>query len=439
MDKTCIQSGAPSSQELISSLLSALNDMFFSILQVDLEKSTVMVLQSHDFPPSLSHLLDWDAYLARYAGVLTKEGYAQVLRHFSCDALREASRKGTTHFSFDFSYIRAHRTNWITISATLKRGRDAALIFVQPANQEHLLKSIIDLYVYSQCDFFLSLDARSDLYEFFNVSPNSAPFPSNREGTYSPDVAAFAAQFIAPEDQDLFLRETQLDRVLEQLDLHGEHSFYAGVADPTHGYRRKMYSYRYYDREARRILLTRTDVTQSYLRSLQRDLELQAAKRRAESDALTGLLNYGGMARRTEEILRKRESGAALLFLDLDDFKTVNDTLGHQAGDRLLRRVAAVLQEEVRKEDLVGRVGGDEFVIFLPRVQDKKEAARCARHICRAVAALSPLEGTVLHVTCSAGVAFAPEDGEDYVSLTDTADRRAYAAKAAGKNRYALE
>ena len=152
----------------------------------------------------------------------------------------------------------------------------------------------------------------------------------------------------------------------------------------------------------------------------------------ARTDALTGLLNHGAMQVRVrEEIARARREGTALSFviIDLDDFKRVNDVRGHQAGDELLRRVASVLQAELRPYDLVARYGGDEFVLLLPG-SDEADARAVADRVRDAVIRA--------HVgACSLGVAewHEPLDADD---LLEHADRALLLAKRTGKGRVAV-
>ena len=111
--------------------------------------------------------------------------------------------------------------------------------------------------------------------------------------------------------------------------------------------------------------------------------------------------------------------------------------MGHQAGDDLLRSVAQVLRNQLWEKDLCGRVGGDEFVVFLPELHSRDQAVYCARRLCECIERLSE-EGKYA-MSCSIGVAFAPEEGTDYNTLAHVADLRAYAAKAQGKNRYVAD
>ena len=140
----------------------------------------------------------------------------------------------------------------------------------------------------------------------------------------------------------------------------------------------------------------------------------------SHTDELTGALNRRGFeARAADELARARRTGAelGLVLLDLDHFKVVNDTQGHQAGDELLRRVGATLAGVLREHDALGRVGGDEFAVLVPSGE--------------ADAALTRLRACLAEVAAaSAGAATFPHDGADYATLYRTADARLYEGKA---------
>jgi diguanylate cyclase (GGDEF)-like protein len=160
----------------------------------------------------------------------------------------------------------------------------------------------------------------------------------------------------------------------------------------------------------------------------------------ARTDALTGLLNHGAMqVRLREEIARAQRDGAALscVILDLDDFKRVNDSRGHQAGDELLRGVADLLRAELRPYDQVARYGGDEFVLLLPG-SDEADACQVAERVRDAVAAeTEPGSRLELAGACSLGVAQWHEP-LDASALLERADRALMLAKRTGKGRVAV-
>ena len=154
-------------------------------------------------------------------------------------------------------------------------------------------------------------------------------------------------------------------------------------------------------------------------------------------DQLTGLANRRLLADRMSMAVahaRRNKTAMALMYLDLDGFKQVNDTLGHSAGDVLLQLVAKRLVETVREEDTVARTGGDEFILVLWHIGEHNYADRVARKVIDALSKPFDVEGHSVSVTASAGVAIYPVHGEDVASLTKRADGALYEAKGAGKN-----
>jgi diguanylate cyclase (GGDEF)-like protein len=123
------------------------------------------------------------------------------------------------------------------------------------------------------------------------------------------------------------------------------------------------------------------------------------------------------------------------MFLDLDGFKKVNDTLGHDAGDLLLKQVAARLQAQVRNTDTVARLGGDEFTIILS-IRDRADAEQVAEKLLSAIRAPYNLNGQEANVGTSIGIALFPQDGGQAAELVRKADAAMYEAKQAGKNTY---
>jgi diguanylate cyclase (GGDEF)-like protein/PAS domain S-box-containing protein len=159
----------------------------------------------------------------------------------------------------------------------------------------------------------------------------------------------------------------------------------------------------------------------------------------ANHDALTSLPNRHLLLDRLQgAISLSRRTGQiiGLLFLDLDNFKWVNDSLGHASGDQLLIAVAARLTGTVRSSDTVARLGGDEFVVLLAQAASEVEIGHVARKVIDALARPLELNGHDFHVTASLGVCVYPNDGNDPATLLKHADTAMYAAKAAGKNRF---
>jgi diguanylate cyclase (GGDEF)-like protein/PAS domain S-box-containing protein len=159
----------------------------------------------------------------------------------------------------------------------------------------------------------------------------------------------------------------------------------------------------------------------------------------AHHDPLTGLPNRLLLNARAEHALaraRRNEKQMAVLFLDLDRFKYINDTLGHPAGDLLLQQVAERLRKCVRDEDTISRLGGDEFTVVLEDLDDAGAASTVARKILGALSEKAVLFGREVFVTCSIGISLYPRDGEDIVTLFKNADSALYRAKDQGRDTY---
>jgi len=159
----------------------------------------------------------------------------------------------------------------------------------------------------------------------------------------------------------------------------------------------------------------------------------------AHHDVLTGLPNRALLSDRIEQSLaraRRENTAMAVMFLDLDGFKAINDTAGHQVGDRLLAEIANRLQTSVREHDTVARLGGDEFAIILEGTKSMSSVGGIARKLLYSLAMPVHVEGADLYVTTSIGVSRFPRDGEDVHTLLRKADSAMYRAKEAGKNTF---
>jgi diguanylate cyclase (GGDEF)-like protein/PAS domain S-box-containing protein len=161
----------------------------------------------------------------------------------------------------------------------------------------------------------------------------------------------------------------------------------------------------------------------------------------AHHDALTDLPNRLYFVSSLERALLhadRNQCGVALLFIDLDHFKAINDTLGHAAGDQLLIDVAQRLRKSVRAEDLVARLGGDEFVVLLERLRDRSEAAGVARKMLAEVFAPLQISGRTITPQASVGIAIYPGDGGSAAALLQAADDAMYEAKRRGRHTFAF-
>ena len=182
------------------------------------------------------------------------------------------------------------------------------------------------------------------------------------------------------------------------------------------------------------LILVLTDIT-----LLKRREEL--AWHQANHDELTGLPNRRLLvehSRRLLSVAMRQKRMAAVLVLDLDGFKDVNDVFGHAFGDTILRRVALRLSGALREYDVVARTGGDEFVVLLPEIEQPSVATLVADKLIGAASETLEGPGRSMRIHASVGVALFPNDGHDFDTLLSRADAAMYAAKAAGKNQFRI-
>ena len=188
----------------------------------------------------------------------------------------------------------------------------------------------------------------------------------------------------------------------------------------------------FYQNGHRRFIGTMRDITQ------RKETEAKIIHL-AHFDALTDLPNRRLVQDRIQQAIVGAErtgSEFVVLFIDLDNFKSINDTLGHDAGDRLLERVACRITESLRAQDTVGRQGGDEFIVLLASISTAADSARVAQKILDALSVPFEINGHTLHSSASIGIAVYPHDGIDVETLLKNSDTAMYSAKETGRNNY---
>lgn len=164
-------------------------------------------------------------------------------------------------------------------------------------------------------------------------------------------------------------------------------------------------------------------------------LRLENMSRKADLDYLTGVLNREGISRLISSRLEEKDGEAgALCFLDLDNFKQINDRFGHSYGDEALCAISRALKDSIRRSDIVGRFGGDEFLIYMNGITGEDDILARAEAICGKIRTL-PLS---IPLTASIGIARYPECGRGFQELLDKADAALYQSKCAGKDRISL-
>ena len=165
---------------------------------------------------------------------------------------------------------------------------------------------------------------------------------------------------------------------------------------------------------------------------------LSTIQNMATHDSLTGLPNRASLSDTLQHAVTKAQrskEGLAIFFIDIDNFKSINDTLGHPTGDQLLREIGRRVRASIRESDLVARLGGDEFVVMVEAVADRSSLQLLSAKILAAVSEPTQLQGHEVKVTASIGISVFPADGNDVSALLANADMAMYRAKELGRNR----
>lgn len=424
-----------SKEQHLGELLRILRHKFFGIIRVKLQEDKAYILQSVDHSKCVGQEFSWTEYLQNYSRFVGRK----PLEILMPEQLLQKYRLGQTDFSTEIYYVVKRERQWLTIEVYMReeQGEIYATVIIKSSTREHLQRSIIEQLVFDKCDYFVSLDAKTDSFEVFGGDVDGLPVSDKKYENYSSEVLKYVKNYVVPDERIRVMRQMGLNYVQEQLEKKEAHIFNFGIMEPNHGYRRKQLEYRYYDADAQVLLLSRTDITDLYMEAQEQQTELMTALNKARTDSLTGLLNHHRMIEEVSASLETEETESALMFIDMDDFKNVNDSLGHIAGDKLLCDTARILREGVRADDLVGRVGGDEFMVFLRNIGSMEKAQECAERLCKGIRRLSVEFG--FPISCSIGIALSPKDGRNYTMLTESADKRVYHAKSRGKNQISVD
>lgn len=422
-------------------LLSLMDEFYYMTEKVDLINDTVCILQSAGHPEAVSQVMSWSEYLEMSSRVFSEEQNQYIFSQMSAENLLRLFKSGQKFHTVNAQYLKDNVLNNTTSFIVFKceNGIPYAYIMIRNSSREHLRKRMVELYVYNNCDFFIYLDAINNAYTMFDAMEDGRQEPPKLYADYAVEIEKYVNEIVVPEDREKALRELSVPQILQHLEKRESHSFYCGVMDAAKGYTRKRFEYRYYVRSTKAVLLSCTDVTEMYLQEKEQRRALFDALQSARTDMLTGVMNFKGIVESISEALEEKPEQAAFLFIDIDNFKVVNDSLGHDVGDDVLCEIASILCREAFGEPLIGRYGGDEFVIFFKNIKSMDSVRAYAKRVCEVIEAMEygQKENTP-HISCSIGIVEVPKHGTDYKTLVKKADEMLYRAKQTGKNRYVI-
>ena len=292
--------------------------------------------------------------------------------------------------------------------------------------QQSLRQKAPESYTLFRCN--LSRDASFDSVEGLLLSIRF----QEESATFNERTLEYASQYVHPDDRENYIATLNADALLA--------NYYRDKRMETLEYRETLP-----DGLTRWLRLTielveypNTSDVEAYLMYEDIDASKSAAMKAlemAENDPLTGVLNRTAFAQRMEQLFqRNRTARHTLLMLDIDGFKLLNDTFGHAVGDQALIDIAKSLRSVLRQGDLLGRLGGDEFLICMKDVPYDAVIEKKARQICSMVRKAYSME---VQISASIGIAVYPRDGEDFDSLYRNADAALYSVKSMGKDNFA--
>ena len=252
---------------------------------------------------------------------------------------------------------------------------------------------------------------------------------------YQDRVVEFAKDSVYEADIDKFINNLSIDNLKDKLKEEPVYTFeYRVLKDgiPNHYLAKVVLDESIFSGTC--VIIGFKDIEKEKVMQyrLEKALEL------SHTDKVTGLLNQQGLLEKATNLLSEEDKNSAIFFMDIDDFKAINDTYGHAVGDEILNAVGKVLKDNTRKTDLVGRYGGDEFIALIHDVPSKEVAINIAWKICEKVKEIKYKDNQNI-ITVSIGVSYTGESGYNYRLLKDIADDRLYIAKRSGKDKVISE
>lgn len=325
---------------------------------------------------------------------------------------------------------------WLRISAiSSEKIRDRVFILLKNISKDYILDILMNQYIYKNCEDLYYINCKTNDFLCFEVERLSQQNFSSHGSDYIAHFNTYVDRFVVEEDQPL-VREKMLPvNVIDDLEKKGFSNISYNIIDEQGNYRRKFVQFQYYDKKNQKILLMRSDITENYMLDIEEKKMISEIKKDAITDYLTGIYNRFGLEKEFNEYLNVTESTmSAFILMDLDNFKSVNDLLGHQTGDIALKDVAKILKQNFREQDLVGRLGGDEFVIIMRNIKSLSIIPDFMKRILRALNLKYNNTIYTVEIAASIGIAIFPQNGKTFDELYQKADKALYSVKNNCKN-----
>ncbi|HRM90834.1 MAG TPA: GGDEF domain-containing protein, partial [Thomasclavelia ramosa] len=323
------------------------------------------------------------------------------------DNLRLLSKtQKTSHLDLRFQK-ELENYEWVQLKTLyLPKNNEKIYLVFSNVDREHIINSITEKFVYKKGDYLYYLDTKNGYFSNFSITDNGTVIPPQEGNNYTQAMIKYTRQNTVLEDQDRVIEQLTPEYILNRLQEQSVYKIELGMLDENKEYRRKLITVQYYDEENKIVLIRRSDITKEYLKQKNQENKLKAIKKAADTDALTGIYNRIGAQRLIVEYLHKSNNEmSAFIIIDLDNFKKINDSLGHLQGDEVLKQVANILKENFRKTDIIARLGGDEFIVFMKNIVQKENAIITLNNLLKKLRLSYQWHEETILITGSIGVA----------------------------------
>lgn len=364
-----------------------------------------------------------------------------AIKHFlDIDTLKSVVEK-QENYNFDFPAKEDGKMlKWKCIETLcIPKNKDKIYLTFCDVDEKHLMNSLLKHFVFSNSDYLYYVDLNNNSFLNFCKNDENLLLPPQHGNDYVKTMTDYNKKYVVLDDQDRVIELMTPDYMAKRLQIEDSYTFDAGMIDDNGNYSRKQATIQNYDRENQTLFIIRKDITKEYFEQKEQQQTLTMAHRMANTDALTNLYNRkGAYAEIEKRLLSIKDETDAFIIMDLDNFKAVNDCLGHSQGDELLQKIAKTLEENFRKTDIIARLGGDEFIIYMKDIKCRKAVVNAVEKLLDKLQLSYPAEKGNIHVSASMGIALVPFDGIRFEDLYIKSDKALYSSKRQGKNGYSF-
>lgn len=353
-----------------------------------------------------------------------RQDWKKVQQFFSPENIEQVIRKQRKDFITIWLKSEKVRREIMKISiypSTLVKSK--AYLSIEMMDQSERLYPILEKFVKTSTDDFFCIDLQTDY--FLQLSGKRAQHrQSFREGfNYTQAMHAYVDQYVVAYERKLIKRKMDRATIGQKLQDRSEYSFIYTIFDEDQQARKILANFMPFDQSTNMVLMQRTDITDVF----NRELEYKKAQREAVTDPLTQVYNRLGSERLIQMAMEEGSEISALLLFDLDDFKQINDTYGHLMGDQILYQVGQTLTECFRKNDIIARYGGDEFIVFVTNLKSEDDIHPIVDRVIKRINQDCQKVLAEFEVNASLGIAF--YENQSFSELISQADLALYQAK----------